>query len=551
MQTSKFVNLDPNVLLEWVYDDENFLTEDYNIIVNTLQDTRAFSNATTTNTIPSVTNNHVDTVLFELDATNKKWAPVDVTQYPFLQIINYPGNIPSRYDIVRLHFPINYNFDTKLGCLLNINVLDRTGKIYLNLSNFFFDKTDTSRTLEYTAPPFLYNEKLWGKFLEIQVPAPVALSNDVRQSSINSAPVPSLGGINANLAGPNGLGVGPTSPVFIDFSFLLKKTTVNKQLNYLIQDPFSVTIPQVPEFQTLGVTIESSSEGDWFDIYGVYENTITGFSNFIDQQALNNNPQYVIFTVTVFEKNLQTNQNQYVVQDNFDTAIRYRPIISFSTTTAVIDVEMKLINTNSGNFITRRSNYVMLQDQVAKYGRILTKINLSNAFKPKLYQSAPDNLNVTTIQQKSTVSTVNVPYPIMFDRYNVVAKNTTEQINDETFYGTGQLQILLYPTDNIIRFTIAKNITNKGYVPFQIPTGTRITLTFKSDNLTVDCDLYTDSGQVDYNQGVLVFRVLETQSQSIRTIFKDGFDQFYIIMRADNSINTVLYSGRFLLFSEF
>lgn len=551
MQTSKFVNLDPNVLLEWIYDDENFIIEDYNIVVNTLQNNRAFTNTETTNTLASVTNNHVSTTLFELDAANKKWAPIDTTQYPFLQIVNYPGNIPSRYDIVRLHFPINYNFADKLGCLLNINVLDRTGKIYLNLSNFYFDKTDTLRTVEYTAPPFLYNEALWGKFLEIQVPAPVALSNDVRQSSINNAPVPTLGGINSNLAGPEGLGVGPTSPIFIDFSFLLKKNVTNTQVNYLIQDPFSVTIPQVPEFQTLGVTIQASTDGDWFEIFGVYENTITGFATFIEQQALNNNPQYAIYTVTVFEKNLQTDQIQYVVQDNFDTAIRYRPIITYSSTTAVIDVELKLINTNTGNFVTRRSSYVMVQDQVSKYGRILTKINLSNAFKPKIYQSAPDNLSITTIQQKSQTTTVNVPFPVMFDRFNVVAKNISEQINDETFYGTGQLQILLYPTDNILKFTIAKNITNSGYVPFQIPTGTRITLTFMSDNLTVDCDLYTDSGQVDYNQGVLVFRVLETQSQSIRTIFKNGFDQFYIIMKTDNSINTVLYSGRFLLFSEF
>lgn len=551
MQTSKFVNLDPNVLLEWIYDDDNFLAEDYNIVVNTLQDNRAFTNAETTNTLPSSTNNYISTTLFELDAVNKKWAPVDIVQYPFLQTISYPGNVPSRYDIVRLHFPINYNFDDKLGCLLNINVLDRTGKVYLNLSNFYFDKTDSSRSVEFTAPPFLFNEKLWGKHLEISVPAPVALAQDVRLSTINAAPIPTLGGINSNLAGPNGLGVGPNSPIFIDFSFLLKKSTVNKQTSFLVQDPYSVTIPQVPEFQTLAVAILPATDGDWFELYGTYDGTISDFETFIEQQALNNNPQYAIFTVTVFEKNLQTDSVQYVMQDNFATPIRYRPIISFSTTTAVIDVEMKLINSVTGNFITRHSSYVMVQDQVAKYGRILTKINLSNAFKPKIYQSAPDNVNFTSIQTKAQIQKVDVPFPIMFDKYNVVCKNTSETINDETFYGTGQLQILLYPTDNFLRFTIAKTVTDAGFVPFQIPTGTRITLTFKSDNLNVDAEIYNDSGQVDYNAGVLVFRVLETQAQTIRTIFRDGFDQFYIIMRATNSINTVLYSGRFLLFSEF
>ena len=551
MTTSKFVNLDPNVLLEWIYDDENFLAEDYQIVVNTVQSTRGFVNSETTNTLPSTTNNYVSTNLFELDASNNVWAPIDASKYSFLQVISYPGNVPYRYDIVRIHFPINYNFGSKLGFLLNINVLDRTGKVYLNLSNFYFDKTDSSRSLELTAPPFLYNEMLWGKYLEISVPAPVALANDVQQSGVTSAPVPNLGGINSNLAGPAGLGVGPNSSIFIDYSFLLQKNvTPAKVVSYMLQDPFSVAIPQVPEFQSLSVVIRPSSEGDWFEIFGAYENTATGFATFISQQALNGNPQYAIYTVTTFEKNLETDTVQYVVQDNFDTAIRYRPIITFSTTTAVLDVQMQLINSQTGNFVTRTTSYVMLQDQVAKYSRVLTKINLSNAFVPKLYQSAPDNITLNPIVSSASTQTVKVPYPVMYDRFNVVAKNVTETVNDETFYGMGQLQILLYPTDNILRFVIAKTITSNGYQPFVIPTGTPITLTFKSDTLNVDSALYTDTNQVDYSQGVLVFRVLQTQSQSIQTIYKAGFDQFYIIMQT-NGVNTVLYSGRFLLFSQF
>ena len=169
---------------------------------------------------------------------------------------------------------------------------------------------------------------------------------------------------------------------------------------------------------------------------------------------------------------------------------------------------------------------------------------------PKLYQSAPDNITLNPIVSSASTQTVKVPYPVMYDRFNVVAKNVTETVNDETFYGMGQLQILLYPTDNILRFVIAKTITSNGYQPFVIPTGTPITLTFKSDTLNVDSALYTDTNQVDYSQGVLVFRVLQTQSQSIQTIYKAGFDQFYIIMQT-NGVNTVLYSGRFLLFSQF
>lgn len=552
MRTSKFVNLDPNVLLEWIYDDDNFLAEDYNIVVNTLQETRSFVNAETTNSLPSSTNNFAKTNLFELDIVNKKWAPVDTVSYPFLQLINYPGNIPYRYDIVKLHFPINYTFSDKVGLLLNVNVLDRTGKIYLNLSNFFYDKTDSTRSLEYTAPPFLYNEKLWGKYLEIQVPAPVALSQDVSLSDINSAPIPTLGGINSNLAGPAGLGVGPNSPIFIDFSFLTKKETIVGKISYTVQDPFGVTIPQIPEFQTLAVQILKSTEGDWFEISGIYDGTVSGFATFIEQQSLNNNDQYAIYTVNVYEKNLLTDTVQYIVQDSFDDPIRFRPIITFSTTTAVIDVELKLISTVSGDFITRNTNYVMIQDEVAKYGRNLTKINVANAFKPKIYQSSPDKVNVTTISNNASVSTVEVPFPVMFERFNIVAKNVSEQINDTVFYGIGQLQILLYPAaDNVIKITIASKITDDGYTPFVIPTGTRVVMIFKSDTLTVEAELYNESGQVDYANGVVVFRIIESQIDSVRTIFRSGFDQFYIVMKPSTGVNTMIYSGRYLIFSEF
>lgn len=549
--TSKFVNLNPNVLLEWIYDDTNFLAEDYYILINTLQNTRGFINAETTNTLPSTTNNYASTNLFPVDAPNNKWGLIDQNAYPFLQLVFYPGNIPYRYDKIRVHFPINYNFDNYVGFVLNVNVLDRTGKIYENLSNFYYDKTDLNRSLEYTAPPFLFNEKLYGKFLEIQVPAPVALANDVSVSSVNNAPVPTLGNINSNLAGPSGLGVGPNSPIFIDFSFILQKNVVNKQTTFLLQDPYGATIPQVPEFQTLAVNIQPSKEGDWFEIGGFYDGTMSGFQTFIEQQALNGNDQYAIFTVTVFEKNVQTDQIQYIVQDNFDVATRFRPIISFSTTTAVIDVEMKLINTVTNNFITRLTTYVMMQDEVAKYSRILTKINVSNAFKPKIYQASPDIINVTTVGNNAQIQKINVPFPVMFDRHSVLAKNVSATINDETFYGTGQLQILLYPTDNVIKFAIAENVDNSGAKPFAIPTGLPVTLTFKSDTQTVDCALYPESNQIDYPNGIVVFRILESQISAIQAIAKQGFDQFYIIMKPTSGVNTVLYSGRYLLYNNF
>ena len=74
-----------------------------------------------------------------------------------------------------------------------------------------------------------------------------------------------------------------------------------------------------------------------------------------------------------------------ILTDDFNESIEYRPIIKYSTTTAVIDVEMRMIDAVDDSYIVRKASYGMLQDEVSKYSLRLSKINLKNAFKPKVY----------------------------------------------------------------------------------------------------------------------------------------------------------------------
>lgn len=557
MRTSKFVNLNENVLLEWIYDDDNLLIENYKIVSNTITEQRNFVNTAFTNNLPTTTKNLQPVNLFEVNAESNRWAPMNEDEYPFLQVSNFAGNVPMRYDIVRLHFPVNYTFDDKIGYLLNIYVLDVSGKNELYLSNFYFDLTDTQRSLDLTAPPFLYRDVLWGKFKEIQVPATNVLAKQITQGDGLSL-VPTPGSINSNLAGPTSLGVANSSPIFIDFAFLLKKEILFDKLSYLIQNPFSTSIPQTPEFEDLSVSIIDADDGDYFEIFGTYSGTASEFETFIEQQASIGNVYYVTYTVTVIEKNIITDTVSYFVENNFDNPLRFRPIISFSTTTAVIDVQMKLVNATDGNFILRTASYTMLQDEVAMYSRNLTKINIENAFRAKIYNSLGDQINVQQFGDTETqVEKLDVPFPVMFDRYSIVTKNKTDDVQDETYYGIGQLQILLYPFDNIVKLVVAKDITEVGdtgekeIVPFEIPTGTRLTLTFKSNTDTVDSELYYDSNDVDLSQGKVVFRVLQSTVATITEFFKNGYDQFYIVIRPETSIDTIIYAGRYLIYNEF
>ncbi len=553
MRISKFLKVDNDVLLEWIYDDDNFLIEDYRIIIDTLSNTRAFSNTETTNSQDSETKNTSENQLFLLDLSTRKWGIVDPTEtnkYLFLQYKNFSGNVPFRYDIIRLHFPVNYTFKDKLGFLLNVRLMNESQTIEFPISNYFYDKTNPNRLdMDLSSPPFLFNEKLWGKYIELAIPSPYALVNDV---SINQGVrIPRTGTIHKNIVDENLNVLSTETPIFVDFQFLTKKNNVLNQISYYTTEPFSVSIPVVPEFENLGVKIQKSEQGDYFEIMGMFNNTISEFNKFIETGQLMGKRYYAIYEITTYEKNVKTGTLTISQFENFDVPVEFRPIIKYSTTTAIVDVTMKVINAVDDATITRMATYAMLQDEVAKYSRFLTKINVRDTFKPKVYNAKPDLLNIQFGGSLNGNQITKVPYAVMYERINVSVKNISEQINDTTYYGQGQQQILLYPSNNIYKFAIISNVDSNGVTPFSLPTEAQIYLRFKSTDTLIETPLFHDSNEVDLKNGVVVFNILETSYETLKKMYSQGFDQFYIVLKTENGVVTSLYSGRFLPYNSY
>lgn len=552
MKISKFVKVDNDVLLEYIYNSDNFLIEDYRITIDTLSDTRSFSNTEETNTLPSSTKNITTNQLFLRDKNTRKWGIVDPTQnnkYLFLQFKNFSGNVPFVYDKIKLHFPVNYTFKDKMGFLLNVSLLNNDQNEKFSISNYFYDKTNPNRLdLDLTSPPFLFSEKLWGKYIEILIPSPYSLINDV--SIVQGIRIPRGGTIHKNLVDEDYNVLSGETPIFIDFQFLTKKETVLNQVSYLTTEPFTATIPAVPEFQTLGVQIKKSTEGDFFQIYGTFNNTISEFSDFIEKGILMGKRYYAIYEITTYEKNIKTGNITLSQFENFDVPVDFRPIIKYSTTTAIIDVQMKIINSVDDSNILRTSTYVMLQDEVAKYSRNLTKINIRDTFKPKIYNAKPDLLNIQLGNGLTNSQIIKVSYPVLYERVNVSVKNISERVNDTNYYGQGQQQILLYNTDNIYVFSIIEGVNNTGIKPYALPTEGSIYMRFKSTDTLVEVPLFQESGKINLSGGIIAFNVLESQYDTLVKMYKNGFDQFYIIVKSDSS-TSVIYSGRFLPYSTF
>ena len=513
MRVSKFIKLNKNILLEYIYDDDNNIGNPYRILLNNKNNQNNYSYIAGSS---SLTNNTVENQLFQIDSVNNTYGLVNTSNYSFLQLKDYSEGFPAKHDTIKIHLPVNYTFGEYIGFYLRIFTFDYNNKKTYELSNYYFDITnvDQNYLMNLSNPSLLFQEKLWGKYLRIDVPAVSYLS------SLRSGNTAKENTINYNLT--NGAGLSITAPVFIDFQFINSKKTISGVTTFNLAPKSSTSLPQTPDFQKLGLKIEHSKNGDFFEIYGTYNGNIAEFNTFINNSVSLGKKYYVEYMITLFEQNIRGKSFKIVVTESFNEKVEYRPIIKFSTTTAIIDVEMNLVDSSDESSIQRRASYGMLQDEVAKYSINLTKINLAKSSKPKIYniKSAEGagifgNLNGSAYSdgrlygnaggslfstgtsknlfglsrgKKSNIGEVNQlgvsdqsgmnqiadssitrvvldPFPVNFlvfaDKYNIVAKSENVKVGKKNFYGIGKLKLLIQPFDQLVQFILAKDVSSE------------------------------------------------------------------------------------------
>lgn len=579
-KVSKFLKLDKDVLLEYVYNEGDLISEAYNILVNSKDRKRSYISFD-----GSETGNDQSNQLFNIDPIENKWGKVNPDYYTFLQVKNYSAPSPIRYDTLKFHIPINWTFGEYLGFYVRVYTYDSLNNVEFELSNFYFDMTDVEQQylMNFASPPLLFQEKLWGKNIEIKIPAVSEVSSQLTDNR------PTDNSINFNLTGGNGLSL--TAPVFIDFHFINNIKTTNGVTNYHLESAVTTTIPQTPEFEKLGLKIENSPNGDFFEIYGTYNGTIAEFKRFIDDSVSMGNRYYVQYNITSYEQNIRGKTTTITVVNGFNEPIEYRPIIKYSTTTAIIDVEMRLIDSVDESYIIRRASYGMLQDEVSKYSLNMMKINLSDANKPKIYNIKssinPDlvgvansfgvipvnnnpkspktprvnidflkqNNNSNTTQNNNNTSDgsvvveqVKVPFPVLVDRFNIMAKSESAVLDRKSFFGFGKIQILLYPFDNIVSFSIATGTPEQPEY-LDMSGYNEIKLIIKNDSNSISFTPYVESEQIDLVNGSIAFKVSQSKFLEIKRIYNSGVNVFYIT-GTNTSTTSVIYTGLFKLYDD-
>lgn len=537
---SKYITLANNVLIEYVYDDDNLKKIDYNIINNLNIDEKGYCS--------KIGLNNLDNQVFVVDPIIKKYAKVDQSKYNFLKVGSFESQI-SHFDKIRIHLPTTYSFidNNYIGLYLKIYVYDYVQKKTINLASFLYDDTEVNADKNLVLnEEFLYDQQQWGKYLTFDIPSTYEIAKQ-RTNNI-SANLPLTNSLNINLSN---FGISPESPIFIDFSWVISRQDILGSTYYFFSDLHTKSIANQPEYQTLGVQIEESKNGDYFEIYGTYNQSNESLDDWVDDMITKGRKIRIEYIVSLFEENILTTQQTFTVIENFSQKILYRPIITFSNTVAAIDVEMKVIDLYDNSQIIKIAS-IGLKENIFKYGRTLNTINLTNAYKPKIYNQKILNSgqNITN-QNIPDINLTKVNFPVIVDRVKILT--SSNPTNNTDYKSMGLSEIIINPFGSIFKFNIATSDADGVISPYnltKISENSTITLSFKDDTSFLEKNIWQQSDDNNFELGTVIFKIDENDLSTIKNISKNNKNYYITIKNDDVGVRTLLYSGKFVFYND-
>lgn len=558
------MKINTNVLMEWTFDSQNNIAESYKVITN-LNENKKRSFLSTTN------NNNINRNLFLLDSVLRKYTNINTSKYNFLQYQDY-NTAPIPYDKVKLYLPTNYNFvlNDYVGLYVKIYTYDYYNEKVFELSNIFFDAT-TNSGLTKLSTPFLYDEQEWGKYYEFSIPSLDYVSNQRTISNEVNSVLNNT--INDNLS--LGIGLSQTSPIFVDFQYLVSKETVLGSTYYYSSESYRTSFSKTPEYNTLAVSIVESTEGDFFEIYGTYGASNENLDNFIREMENKGRSMRIEYDIYLYEENIQTNIQTVVVTGNgpngdYTKKILYRPVLTFSNTTAAIKVVMRVIDLVDLSTIERTSTLGM-NSNIQKYGKKLISLNIQNLTKLKIYNAKPDEivLGKDYLSGNVTSEIIKVNSPQLIEVGKIIVNSSASSSTNSEYKTMGLLNIVITPFDNIIQFRLASLASTSSsasqleiYDLSKILNNAELLLIFKSDTETIEKSIYKEAVN-DYINGIVNFKILENDITVLKSIYTKGFTNFYLTLVANNQsstyttqvmgkdkVRTLLYSGTYTLFED-
>ena len=295
--TSKYIQIDPQILVEYIYEDSattgvtggeyetdntggngircHVLTNDYtstNFFFNedSPQTGIATGNKRTYSAVPINTARNkyawltTTNVLwygdFDTNITNNSTILAQLTENPSL---NNPTRTVS-YDTARIHLVNGFDFASLGfdGFIFEVQIKSVDGKLH-NLTSTAFLNSSNFETINPS--PFIVGEKLYGKYIDIKVPAVSWLEDEFYEEP----PADATKGIAYNITSASG--PQKNGNYHLSLKFIGSSTASQGQRYFLTGSATTATITGTDEFSSLSASISEATDGDYFLMEGIFE----------------------------------------------------------------------------------------------------------------------------------------------------------------------------------------------------------------------------------------------------------------------------------------
>ncbi len=546
--TSKYVQLTPYLLMEYLYADqpnpETYFvntgnpTVSYNKLINGVlngpggtasNNVQIFNQNQNYSTTKNTSVNNV------VQITENSFAPLNpnfiipyndfndrLTSTSDLSV-NFSSNFEITYDTVRYHILAGYNLENIDGLILGIDFLDVNGS-YVTFSQI---QINSGFAGQYTLNPnpVSIGINTFDKYFEIKIPSLLFLNNQYI-SAVDKSLTP------AALLSKSGRGFVVGSPMRIR-PYEILNTTLNSGYPTFGTNLLSIlSLESEDPFSNIGAEIGPSDTGDFFEYFatdngGFIEDFIL-FQNSIGNQYFVQNEIQVIEQIgTSF---IQTS-NFFTVQTNsYDLPNLYRPIIRNAgvCSSFTLRYTMSLVNNKDKSRVVRVSSYTSRNP--ARYGSFIAPLQLQNLPQSqKIYNKVANQTNISVPGSGITPKTIVKYSNVFFERNlvnttltNLVVRGTTitsaegGNVQDQTVFGQGKAFVTIFPFDNYYKFTFYKKGSDGTSQLIDLESsGTYYMVFLNNSNKKISAPTISDKNIANPSRGELAFKVSETLSTDV------------------------------------
>jgi len=431
MESSRYIQLSDQILLEYIYTDQGdpaeFDTATYP--VELMEDGHNNSMYLfNTEGVSSTMGNYRDISAVSVSSKDAQYAflntgvgvPYNDYDSELTDSVNllqaFAPNIDAVYDSVKIHFIAGFNFEGQYdGIIFEIQASRRDGYL-INMASINFLKSDTP---VFNADPLLMADKLYASYIEFRVPSLYWMLNTFDKNDPN--------GFAYRFT--QGQGFIGTSPITIKAKGIYETLNENGYSIYNVQDINMAKINARDIYDNLYAEVKESDSGDYFELSGqVIGSTLSNFIATLNSQG---NGDYMIFHQIILSEQIglsfvKTSEQMFTQTQDFDLPILYRPIIQHSSVAVsfAINYTMRLYNKADSTQIIKQARYVSYDPK--KYGRRIMQINLGTVPTiAKVYNELGDDSGNQIIVGGTVANTANSSEKIAEKLVVLTRYNTT------------------------------------------------------------------------------------------------------------------------------